>query len=121
MVGYRQNVVVNCTPKVGPAATRYLLLNIYSDWVLFLLALVMFAVVLATGGLHTHAAALVTLVIAMGVVVVWTRVKYVRAAAAFLGIERRDARRIFIRTTSYERWTRQHDWSSRSSSRRSEF
>jgi hypothetical protein len=120
-MGYRQDVVVNCSPKVGPAATRYLLLNIYSDWVLFLLSLATFAVVLATRGLHTHAAALVTLVIAMGVVVVWTRVKYVRAAAAFLGIERRNARRIFIRTTSYERWTRQHEWSSRSGSRLSGF
>ena len=95
-MGYRKNVVANCTPKVGPAATRYLLLNIYSDCVLFLLVLVMFAVVLATRGVHTHAAPLATLVIAMGVVVVWTRVKYVRAAAAFLGIERRDARRIFL-------------------------
>jgi O-antigen ligase len=119
-VGYRQDVVANCTPRVGPAATRYLLLNIYSDWVLFLLALLMFAVVLVTRGLHTHAAALVSLVIATGVIAVRTRVKYVRAAAAFLGVERRDAKRIYLRTASYERWTRQHDWSSRSSSRRSE-
>jgi hypothetical protein len=96
-VGYRQNIVASCTPRVGPAATRYLLLNIYSDCVLFLLALAMFAAVLATRGVHTHAAPLMTLFIAMGVVVVWTRVKYVRAAAAFLGIERRDARRIFLK------------------------
>ncbi len=118
MVGYRQNVVANCTPRVGPAATRYLLLNIYSGWVLFLQALVTFAVVLAYRGFHADAAssaiiALITLVIAMGVVVVWARVKYVRAAAAFLGINRRDARRIFLRTASYEFWTRQHDWLSR--------
>jgi len=120
-MGYRQNVVANCTPKVGPAATRYLLLNIYSDWVLFLLALVMFAVVLVTRGLHTHAAALMTLVIVMGVIVVRTRAKYVRAAAAFLGVERRAARRIYLRTSSYELWAREHDWLSRRSSRRSGF
>lgn len=32
VASYRQNVVASCTPKVGPAATRYLLLTIYSDW-----------------------------------------------------------------------------------------
>lgn len=98
-MGYRQNVVANCTPKVGPAATRYLLLNIYSNCVLLVLTLIFFAVVLATRGVHTHAAPLMTLVILVGVVVVWTRVKYVRAAATFLGIERRYARRIFLRNS----------------------
>ena len=72
---------------MGPAATRYLLLNIYSGWVLFLQALITFAVVLAYRGFHRDAAssaiiALITLVTAMGVVVVWARAKHVRAAAA---------------------------------------
>lgn len=47
-------------------------------------------------------------VLAVAVTIYWSRYRSVLAAAEFLGIDRRVARKIPLETARFERWIREH-------------
>ena len=109
LTSYRTAVYTELTPKIGKAAAQSWLTNLAWRVVLFVLALS--CVVVAVSYKTTHAESLKTVGLVLAVsllgvvgVFIWTRQRYVEAVAEFLGVDRRAARKMPLRSPGFDRW-----------------